>query len=241
MERVLILLTTTVMLFMATGVQAMLSFANNKEVNITRTGCGVTKLCVETPDNCDPTGNSSCLFGSVTAGTPMPPNGVNMSFELSGNSSGYIALGLTLNETMGINMLFICGQNGSDMFFFQAVSKNGTSEMFEVLNRDVMEIRGTVNGDMIQCEFNVPGLNATNTRSFHATTFIVILGHGNVIGGSPGPLRVALTTNPLNLADPASNVNTTSMPPTGGAGRPHLSHAGLLLLSILTLGVLKTV
>jgi len=70
------------------------------QVNITRTGCGVTKLCVETPDNCDPTGNSSCLFGSVTAGTPMPPNGVNMSFELSGESAGYIALGLTLNESM---------------------------------------------------------------------------------------------------------------------------------------------
>ncbi|KAM4552746.1 putative ferric-chelate reductase 1 [Odontesthes bonariensis] len=234
MERVLILLTTTVMLFMATGVQA----SSHRHVNITRMGCGVSKLCVETPDDCDPTGNSSCLFGSVTAGTPMAPNGVNMSFELSGKSPGYIALGLTVNETMGINMLFICGKNGSDTFFFQAVSKNGTSEMFQTLKREVMDIRGTVNNNtnMIQCEFNVPGLNATNTRTFHVTTFTIILGHGNVTGGIPGPLRVALNTGPLNLADPAA----TATPPTGGAGR-QVSHAGLLLLSALTLGVLKTV
>ena len=72
---------------------------NVDQVNITRDGCGMTKLCVETPDDCDPAGNSSCLFASVAATTPMAPNGSELSLELRGDSTGYIALGLTANAS----------------------------------------------------------------------------------------------------------------------------------------------
>ena len=69
------------------------------QVNITRDGCAVTKVCVETPDNCDPAGNASCLFGSVNASTPTPPNGTNLTIQLRGESTGYVALGLTVNAS----------------------------------------------------------------------------------------------------------------------------------------------
>lgn len=55
----------------------------------------MSKLCIQTPDNCDPAGNSSCFFGSVAAA----PNGTELMFQLSGNSTGYIALGLTASAT----------------------------------------------------------------------------------------------------------------------------------------------
>lgn len=65
------------------------------QVNITRDGCGTSKLCVEIPADCDPTGNSTCLFGSAES-----LSSTNATFELRGNSTGYIALGLTANATM---------------------------------------------------------------------------------------------------------------------------------------------
>ena len=68
-------------------------------MNVTRAGCGVTKLCVETPDDCDPAGNDTCLFASLVAGTPAAPNGVNLSIGLRGYSLGYVALGLASNAS----------------------------------------------------------------------------------------------------------------------------------------------
>lgn len=69
------------------------------QVNITRDGCGVSKLCVETPNDCDPAANGTCLFASLTASTPVAPNGTVLSVELRGESMGYIALGLTQNAS----------------------------------------------------------------------------------------------------------------------------------------------
>lgn len=68
-------------------------------MHITRTGCGLIKLCVETPEQCDPTGETGCLFASIVTTAPSSPNGVDLLVELVGDSSGYIALGLTANET----------------------------------------------------------------------------------------------------------------------------------------------
>ncbi|KAM9718868.1 putative ferric-chelate reductase 1 [Menidia menidia] len=233
MEQVWILLLSSVMLFMAPGVQA--------QVSVNRTGCGLTKLCLETPDDCDPSGNSSCLFGSVAAGPHMPPNGVNLSFELSGQSPGYIGLGLTVNATVGSTRLFICGKR-NETFFFRTMSRNNTNEMLTPENTTAVDVQGALSGDVIRCLFSVGGLNATALRSSHSTTFSVLLGRGNVTDDGVGPLVVVLSSDPLDLTNPGSNVNTTATPPTtsGAGGAPH-AHAGLLLLlGFLALGLLPT-
>lgn len=64
------------------------------QLNITAAGCGVTKVCVEFPDDCDPAENQTCLFMSGIA-----TSGDNLTIELSGQSSGYIALGLVMNAS----------------------------------------------------------------------------------------------------------------------------------------------
>lgn len=231
------------MVYVAPAVQGTshLSYSNNTQVNITRAGCGVTKLCVETPDDCDPTGNNSCLFASVKASAPMAPNGSVLSIQLRGVSPGYVALGLTLNASEGTTMLFVCAQNNTDdeKFFFQTLQRNNTDSMQTPSERTVTEIRGMVNDMVIQCEFDVPSVNATNTRSSRDTTFSVLLGTGNVTGGDIGPIRVSLTSDPLDLSNPASNIPTTATPSTttgsSGAVQPH---AVLLLLSVLILSVM---
>ncbi|XP_005924594.1 putative ferric-chelate reductase 1 [Haplochromis burtoni] len=258
MERGLSLLIAAVMLFVAPGVQAAdsFSFATNATVNITKTGCGISKLCIQTPDNCDPAGNSSCFFGSVAAGNTTAPNGTELMFQLSGNSTGYIALGLTANATQGTTALYICAQNSSNnaSFVFAARQRNNiNNNTLSTFNSTVTKIRGQVVNGKIQCEFSVPNLNATNTRSADSTTYVVILGSGPLTGSNFGAFTASKTTDPLNLANPSANVanatttttatNTTTASPSttknSASGALH-SHALTLLLTVLMLFVLKT-
>eukprot|EP00064_Thunnus_orientalis_P016952 superscaffoldBa00003480_g17025 len=182
MDRVLILLVAALMVYVAPEYKtsSATSTLMALTVNITRTGCGVTKLCLETPDNCDPAGNTSCLFGSVNTSNSVAPNGTELSIELRGDSSGYVALGLT-----GTTMLFICAKNSSNngSFFFRTTQRNNsnTDAAPTSTERRVTEIRGSVHGNVIRCEFNVPNVNATNTRSSD-TTFSVLLGVGSFDG-----------------------------------------------------------
>ncbi|XP_044076423.1 ferric-chelate reductase 1-like [Siniperca chuatsi] len=239
MERGLILLVAALMAYVAPGVQgtAQLSFANNTQVNITRAGCRVSKLCVETPADCDPTGNNSCLFASVVASTPVAPNGTELSIELSGASKGYIALGLTAKASAGTTMLFICAQNSSNngTFLFRTKQRNNTDGVLTPTETSVTEIRGTVKGNVIQCEFNVPNVNASRTRTSPDTTFSILIGTGTFDGTDFGPFNISRDSGPLNLADPTSNATTTA--PTGSSGAVH-PQAVLLLLSVLTLSVM---
>ncbi|XP_030608603.1 putative ferric-chelate reductase 1 [Archocentrus centrarchus] len=248
MERGLSLLIATVIIFVASGVQAQsFSFANNTELNITLAGCGVTKLCVSTPSQCNPAGNSNCLFGSVRAGNTSALSGTNLTFELSGDSSGYIALGLTVNPNQGTALLYICVRNSSTntTIIFDARDWNSTKPLnsAQKLNQTVTAIRGNVNGNKIQCGFTLPAVNSsTVTRSSNSsTTFAILLGSGSYNGGTFGNFIVNLTSSLLNLANPSDNVATptanatvTNTTGAGGALHPHA-----VTLSILTLCVLK--
>ncbi|KAK1879068.1 putative ferric-chelate reductase 1 [Dissostichus eleginoides] len=253
MEGGLIVLAAALLLFLSPDVQgtAHLSFSNNTQLNITRDGCGVSKLCMETPHNCDPSGNSSCLFVSAVSSVPVPPNGVDLSVELSGKSAGYIAVGVTANASEGTSMLFICAQNSSDngTFFFRTMERNNNDDMLtpiEMVRFQIGErIRGMVNGNMIKCEFTFPNVNASNTRSSEDTTFSVLLGNGSFDGSALGAFNLLLKSRLLDLTKPNSNVSSTAapisnttMPNNSGALQPH---AVLLLLSVLTLSVLLRV
>ncbi|XP_060901309.1 putative ferric-chelate reductase 1 isoform X2 [Labrus mixtus] len=251
MERGLILLVAAaLMAYVAPGVQGTfhLSFSNNTEVNITRDGCGATKLCVETPNDCDPSAtNGSCLFGSVMASTPMPPNGANLNMELRGFSEGYVALGLTADQSQGTTMLFVCAQNSSNngSFFFRTMQRNNTNGVLTPLERIVREIRGMVNvmvnGSVIKCEFEIPNANASRASREVSTTFQVLLGTGPVVGNMIGDFRIAVNTTLLNLGNPTStNVATTANPvamttnSASNGAHPHV----LFLLSVLSLAVM---
>ncbi|XP_034743071.1 putative ferric-chelate reductase 1 [Etheostoma cragini] len=207
MERGWILLVAAVGVYVASGVQGIpnLSFSNNTQVNISQNGCGVSKLCVQTPANCDPAGNTSCLFASVISSTQVAPNGSAMSFQLRGESVGYIALGLTVNASQGTTMLFICAQNSSNngSFFFQTMDQNNTNGVLTPADRITREIRGIVNRNVITCEFGVQNVNAFST---------IVLGTGNITINGLSPFYISLNSGLLNLANPASNVPTTAPP-----------------------------
>ncbi|XP_035811795.2 mucin-2-like [Amphiprion ocellaris] len=224
MKQAFILLVSIAMVFVAPGAQgsAHLSFSNIAAL-VTRTGCGTTKLCVETPEDCDPATKDTCLFTSVNATAVMAPNGTTLSFELSGTISGdrYVGVALTANASEGTGMLYVCGRNGttygvSGTFFFLTVQINNTNGALTVMNERATEIQNLTTDTKIQCVFDVPGVNASMARNVD-TTFVLQLGSGSVNGSILGSFTANVTTPPLNLLDPTSNLNnntTTTTTPT---------------------------
>ncbi|XP_019961672.2 uncharacterized protein [Paralichthys olivaceus] len=227
MERGFFLWFAAVMVSVAPGVKgtAHLSFANNTQVNITREGCGDSKLCLEEPTECDPAGNDTCLFGSVVLGA-------DRSIQLRGESAGYIALGINASE--GTTMLFVCAQNASDngTFFFRTM-KIDTDNQLSPQETRVTEIRGLVNSDVIQCEFDIPDVNGIR-NSFETLTFL--LGTGSFNGTTFGLFNISLSRS-LNITVNTTATPTTAGATTAGASSVVRSYALLLLLSVVTLSV----
>ncbi|TNN35407.1 Ferric-chelate reductase 1 [Liparis tanakae] len=179
------------------------------EVIVTRSGCGDTKTCQSNPNRCDPAGEGECLFLSTAARDPPPATGVELKVELRGESTGYIALGLAADVTEGTLALFVCGSNDGT-FFFRTLQGNINTPNAPLTPTEtrVKEIRGTVSGNVIKCEFtveslNAASLNAAQSRSSQATTFSVLLGNGPVIVTRSGcGLTKTCLSNP-NECDPA--------------------------------------
>lgn len=63
------------------------------QVNISRDGCGESKLCVADPEKCDPAKNNTCFLATFDTES-RPPNGTAVVTELSGYSKDFVALGL---------------------------------------------------------------------------------------------------------------------------------------------------
>lgn len=66
---------------------------------ITRQECGTTKLCAAEPSNCNPAAGDSCYFLSVKQ-----QSGQIYNFELSGQSDGYVAAGLSTSVNVVCHM-----------------------------------------------------------------------------------------------------------------------------------------
>lgn len=59
---------------------------------VTRDSCKKDKACFSTPASCDPSTSNGCFFASTKG---INGNSDNLTFELSGESNGYIAVGLS--------------------------------------------------------------------------------------------------------------------------------------------------
>ncbi|XP_004078642.1 putative ferric-chelate reductase 1 [Oryzias latipes] len=235
MERTISLLISTLVLLVAPHV--------NAQFNFTRTTCEMSKVCVTDPNNCDPAGNSTCLFGSLKVTSQNPPNGFNLYNELSGMSSGYIALGLKPGQ--GNTTLYICGRNDTNNeTFFSTMLLSGENNTLTKLSTSMAMFPGNMTAGKIQCVFNVTNLNATtSTRSSQDSTFTVVIGNGSVTDGVIGNFMKLSSRGPLDLNNPANTTaNTTTVPTTTMSAATSVMpyHAVLVLLGILGMTVLGT-
>ncbi|XP_061109519.1 uncharacterized protein LOC133136229 [Conger conger] len=196
---------------------------------ITRDTCGRTKLCEEVPADCDPSGNGDCLFVSAATATTNRPSGINIAFELRGNTSGYVVLILSPDMIQGGgDESFVCAQFNNTLRFFTASFDNGALTM---TNRTgaVGNALASLNGTVIRCTFTALGLNATARRS-PDSSFYVFAGTGEYDGVSLGDPVIRLSSNgSLDLTNSTSNLPGGN----GGAGLHPTSLVLLVLLSAL--------
>ncbi|KAJ8372726.1 hypothetical protein AAFF_G00277340 [Aldrovandia affinis] len=196
-----------------------------------------TDVSVGTLTGCDPAVNGSCLFVSTRPATTTRTTEV--SFQLRGSSTGYIAVGLSTDDSAGGNdSFYICVNNVSSVIFLTAVLDN---DVLTVCNLSVSAVLGSVSGDVIQCSFTAEGLNATRLRG-PATSFFVILASGTFINGQPGdPDIVLITSLAVDLTTAGNGTNPTAIVPLANAtmttsnARQHVSHGLLLLIGLLLL------
>ncbi|XP_061111438.1 uncharacterized protein LOC133137277 [Conger conger] len=196
---------------------------------ITRDTCGRTKLCEEVPADCDPSGNGDCLFVSAATATTNRPSGINIAFELRGNTSGYVVLILSpdMNQGGG-DQSFVCAQFNDTLRFFTASFDNGSLTMTHMMGA-VSNALASRNGTVIRCTFTALGLNATARRS-PDSSFYVFAGTGEYDGVSLGDPVIRLSSNgSLDLTNTTSNLPGGN----GGAGLHPTSLVLLVLLSAL--------
>ncbi|XP_067248762.1 putative ferric-chelate reductase 1 [Chanodichthys erythropterus] len=235
-----------------------LSPPTNLTSNITNNECGKTKLCLDKPKGCDPSGSSQCFFTSVTL------TNISIKVELSGNSTGYIALaaGVTSNVSQDRNIIFVCGNNGS--FFFRTTTLfNNTLQITNILN--VINIQGSIQSSLIRCVFSIPiyenitsflsYVNGSNfTTSNIANSYIPVFldiwkgsANGTVLGTPTSVLESPVLVNLANVnstnvvsttaSTPASTTTTTTTKTTAHSNASItltslLSHAAVCFLSI---------
>ncbi|KAF4089477.1 hypothetical protein AMELA_G00066580 [Ameiurus melas] len=188
--------------------------------NITLTGCGSTKMCVSSPTRCDPAGNSGCYFMSTQL------NKAVLTVELSGTTSGYVALGLKPTiDLFGFNgtVVFVCGNNNNNnnSGFFETATQNGpvlTPANLTALN--IPNVQGSVLGNVsVQCVFNVT-FTSTLITSFFTISSVplsstISIFNGNTTGTDLGNATTLITTGPFDLANPKSNIPTFNINRTG--------------------------
>uniref|UniRef100_W5M405 Uncharacterized protein n=1 Tax=Lepisosteus oculatus TaxID=7918 RepID=W5M405_LEPOC len=148
--------------------------------NITRNGCGATKFCIETPTGCDPASSGNCLFASAARDTTST---TSISFNLQGNSSGYIAAILTTAGNNSTGDAFVCAQNASDTLFYHTVySSNGSSLSPNIFNNTVYNVTGSANNNIISCTFVARNLTISNGKA--TTLYNISLAVGDFTDGN---------------------------------------------------------
>ncbi|XP_061879124.1 uncharacterized protein LOC133631098 [Entelurus aequoreus] len=173
-------------------------------LDINREECGMEKICLESPDNCDPQMDNACLFTSVAAQTQGAGPAFNLFVELTGNG-GYIAMGLSENSSVGISTLYLCGINGSNenSFFFLTLDRNNSDMTTSLSTAEVDGLSYMVMNTSIQCTFTIPNANVALTREGTVSTpGALCLGNGTLDGnGAVNPLAVAADIR-VNITTP---------------------------------------
>ncbi|KAM7366450.1 hypothetical protein PAMP_015888 [Pampus punctatissimus] len=195
------------------------------ETPVSRAECGSKQLCAAQPSDCNPSSPGSCFFLAARQ-----TSGRNFEFGLSGQSEGYLAASLSTGTTAGGNdTTYVCANNNGVVQFFSTVLNNG---QLIVTTLNVNSVKGSVNGNTIQCTFSATIPEATRARAraraAAATSFSLSVSTGsfNATTGTLGAPTTAIKTPVVNLANPNTTVTNELAPTTTSAPSTNLTTTG---------------
>ncbi|XP_043941542.1 putative ferric-chelate reductase 1 [Protopterus annectens] len=191
---------------------------------ISRDGCSTSKFCFTSPSGCDPLSDSSCYFMSSAA---VDTDGLRI--EISGPSTGYMAVGFSDDQKMGSDDIYTCLHDNGRIIIQHSYSTGRSPPTVLTLN-NVDNITTSFNNGVIKCSFITRNQISTQQRAF-TDMYYIFLAQGPVESGnirihSQIPFITASKVNITGFQESSSNSN----------GRPSAikAHGALMLISWMT-------
>ncbi|XP_053198351.1 putative ferric-chelate reductase 1 [Scomber japonicus] len=142
----------------------------SQKPNISKSGCGVTKVCISQPLNCDPAVSVNCYFMSAS----ITPNDTAAHYEITGPSDGYISFGFSDDQRMGNDDIYICGIGSNGLVQLQhAISTGKTAPQILPLG-NVSDVVASVHGMVISCSFtSMNPISTQRTSGFNMAYYLM--------------------------------------------------------------------
>ncbi|XP_078136995.1 putative ferric-chelate reductase 1 isoform X2 [Sander vitreus] len=197
-----------------------------QQKSISSANCSVSKVCFSQPSNCDPA-NADCYFMSA-----LMVSGEAIRYEMKGPSNGYIAFGLSDDQNMGNDDIYICGIGSNGMVQVQHAYSTGRTRPNILPLGNVSGITVSVQNGVISCSFTSMNIISLQRTTGFSNAYYLLFVHGP---SSNGQIRIHtetfISTKRINISNPEV-VQDASEPGIVKA------HGALMLISWMTLGSL---
>ncbi|XP_044157222.1 putative ferric-chelate reductase 1 [Bufo gargarizans] len=196
-------------------------------LKMSNTPCGSQKFCLSDPTNCSPDDNN-CLFMSAV------PANVGYVFEMSGPTTGYVAIGFSDDQEMGNDDFYICTTNSTGSILVQRANTTGT--VAPTLRN--ISIAGSIvssyKDGVLKCSIITAESILLQQRSSGNPTYYIFL----VSGPSSADGQIQKNTKEL-ITD--SKIDLRSFLATvaeSGESKVVLGHGALMLIAWMTTGTI---
>ncbi|KAM4640911.1 putative ferric-chelate reductase 1 isoform 1-T5 [Discoglossus pictus] len=190
--------------------------------------CGSEKFCLSNPTDCSPD-SASCLFMSSV------PSSDGYVFEMSGATSGYLAIGFSDDQLMGNDDIYICTMNSSNNIQVQrAYSTGKTTPTLRNTSTAGSLVASFVNG-VLKCSFITQSSISTQARANAASSYYIFLANGP--SQANGQI-LKHTTTPLVTIQKVDLSQFTATVAHSGSSSVILGHGALMLIAWMTTGTI---
>ncbi|KAG9468441.1 hypothetical protein GDO78_022726 [Eleutherodactylus coqui] len=187
--------------------------------------CGSQKFCLTSPINCSPNDNSCVFMSSV-------PSSNGYVFEMSGPTSGYVAIGFSDDQQMGNDDVYICTKNSSEHILVQRAYTTGHVPPTLQNTSTVGPIISSYIDGVLRCSFITEGEISIQQQSTGHPTYYVFLVHGpsDETGQIQKHTRTLISSTKVDLTSFVT-VGTQS-----GISSAVIGHGALMLIAWMTTG-----
>ncbi|XP_040263269.1 putative ferric-chelate reductase 1 [Bufo bufo] len=196
-------------------------------LKMSNTTCGSQKFCFSEPTNCSPDANN-CLFMSAV------PANTGYVFEMSGPTSGYVAIGFSDDQEMGNDDVYICTMTSTGSILVQRAYTTGKIAPTLRNSSTAESIVSSYKDGVLKCSFITADSISLQQRSSGNPTYYVFLVRGP--SSADGQIQEHTTKWITN-----SKVDLSSFMATvaqSGESTVVLGHGALMLIAWMTTGTI---
>uniref|UniRef100_A0A673AQD2 Uncharacterized protein n=1 Tax=Sphaeramia orbicularis TaxID=375764 RepID=A0A673AQD2_9TELE len=194
---------------------------------ISSSSCGVSKVCLSQPSNCDPAVDTNCYFMSATV---LTSSDAAVHYEICGPSDGYVSVGFSDDQIMGNDDIYICGLDHMGGVQLQHAFSTGRTTPQTLPLGHVSNVSTSVQDRLISCSFTSMNAISTQRTSASNTSYYIMFAHGPSANGQIQFHRgTFISSQKVDLSKPQLVTN---------AGLPQIikAHGALMLIAWMSTG-----